>query len=178
MDTYRYDHVRSQWNRELNCDTPIRSLTNHDQITSKRNKSYQNTWNCTNSYLIIKFLQSYTIRCDWPIVMIVTDHALVWMQQYCNNHVLLTASDLIKKKTFSLFPSNIFRSLNFFLRVINPFPHNDAFWQVWETSLLKTLWEKEKLLVQAISPFPTLFSTLSKTEIIIFVTFNLHLIYI
>ena len=39
-------------------------------------------------------------------------------------------------------------------------------------SLLKTLWEKEKLLVQAISPFPTVFSTLSKTEIIIFVTFN------
>ena len=32
---------------------------------------------------------------------------------------------------------------------------------------------KEKLLVQAISPFPTMFSTLSKTEIIIFVTFNL-----
>ena len=42
-----------------------------------------------------------------------------------------------------------------------------------ERSLLKTLWEKEKLLVQAISPFPTIFSTLSKTEIIIFVTFNL-----
>ena len=29
----------------------------------------------------------------------------------------------------------------------NPFPHNDAFWHPWETSLLKTLWEKEKLLV-------------------------------
>ena len=29
----------------------------------------------------------------------------------------------------------------------NPFPHNDAFWSPWETSLLKTLWEKEKLLV-------------------------------
>ena len=42
---------------------------------------------------------------------------------------------------------------------------------MWERSLLKTLWEKEKLLVQAISPFPTMFSTLSKTEIIIFVTF-------
>ena len=43
----------------------------------------------------------------------------------------------------------------------------------WETNLLKTLWEKEKLLVQAISHFPTMFSTLSKTEITIFVTFNL-----
>ena len=32
---------------------------------------------------------------------------------------------------------------------------------------------KGELLVQAISPFPSVFSTLSKTEIIIFVTFNL-----
>ena len=31
--------------------------------------------------------------------------------------------------------------------LINPFPHNDTFWRPWETSLLKTLWEKEKLLV-------------------------------
>ena len=30
---------------------------------------------------------------------------------------------------------------------INPFPHNETFWCPWETSLLKTLWEKEKLLV-------------------------------
>ena len=45
--------------------------------------------------------------------------------------------------------------------------------QVWERSLWKTLWEKEKFLVQAISPFPTMFSTLSKREISIFVTFNL-----
>ena len=29
----------------------------------------------------------------------------------------------------------------------NPFPHNDTFSHPWETSLLKTLWEKEKLLV-------------------------------
>ena len=29
----------------------------------------------------------------------------------------------------------------------NPFPHNNTFWRPWETSLLKTLWEKEKLLV-------------------------------
>ena len=30
---------------------------------------------------------------------------------------------------------------------VNPFPHNDTFWRPWETSLLKTLWEKEELLV-------------------------------
>ena len=30
---------------------------------------------------------------------------------------------------------------------LNPFPHNDNFWRPWETSLLKTLWEKEKLLL-------------------------------
>ena len=40
-------------------------------------------------------------------------------------------------------------------------------------TFLKTLWEKEKLLVQAISPFHTRFSTLSKTEMIIFVTYHL-----
>ena len=40
-------------------------------------------------------------------------------------------------------------------------------------AFLKTLWEKEKLLVQVISPFSTMFSTLSRTEIIIFVIFNL-----
>ena len=56
---------------------------------------------------------------------------------------------------------------------INPFPHNDTFCWVWERSLLKTLWKKEKVLVQTISPFPTMFSTLSYTEITIFVTFNL-----
>ena len=33
------------------------------------------------------------------------------------------------------------------------------------------LWEKEKLHVRAISHFPTMFSTLLKTEIIFFVTF-------
>ena len=40
-----------------------------------------------------------------------------------------------------------------------------------ERRLQKTYLEKEKLLEQAISPFPTMFSTLPKTEIIIFVTF-------
>jgi hypothetical protein len=29
----------------------------------------------------------------------------------------------------------------------NPFPHNDTILRPWETSLLKTPWEKEKLLV-------------------------------
>ena len=33
--------------------------------------------------------------------------------------------------------------------LINPFPHNDTFWCPWETNLLKTLWEKEKLLVMS-----------------------------
>ena len=56
-------------------------LANRYQNASKRNKSYQNAWYRTNLYLIIKFQQSYTIRCDWPIVMIVTDCALVWTQR-------------------------------------------------------------------------------------------------
>ena len=54
-----------------------------------------------------------------------------------------------------------------------PFPHNDTFRRVWKRSLLKTFLVKEKLLGQAFSPLSTMFSTLSKTEIIIFVTFNL-----
>ena len=33
--------------------------------------------------------------------------------------------------------------------LVNPFPHNDTFWRPWETSLLKTLWEKEKLLIRS-----------------------------
>ena len=33
--------------------------------------------------------------------------------------------------------------------VLNPFPHDDTFWCPWETSLLKTLWEKEKLLIMS-----------------------------
>ena len=34
-------------------------------------------------------------------------------------------------------------------KVLNPFPHNDAFWRLWETGLSKTLWEKEKLLIMS-----------------------------
>ena len=37
--------------------------------------------------------------------------------------------------------------LQMFQIKINPLPHNDTFWRPWETSLLKTLWENEKLLV-------------------------------
>ena len=38
------------------------------------------------------------------------------------------------------------KNQGFFLERINPFPHNNTFWRPWETNLLKTLWEKEKLL--------------------------------
>ena len=30
-----------------------------------------------------------------------------------------------------------------------PLPHNETFWRLLETSLLKTLWEKEKLLIMS-----------------------------
>ena len=33
----------------------------------------------------------------------------------------------------------------FFLRSFSPFPNNDTFWHLWETSLLKTLWEKGEI---------------------------------
>ena len=41
----------------------------------------------------------------------------------------------------------------------NPFPHVDAFWRICSRRLLKTLWQKEKLLKWAISPFALMFST-------------------
>ena len=41
------------------------------------------------------------------------------------------------------------------------------------TSLLKTLWEKEKLLVMSISPFPTVIST--RLENILLLSSNLKL---
>ena len=37
--------------------------------------------------------------------------------------------------------------MNIVKLTINPFPYNDTFWRPWETSLLKTLWEKKKLFV-------------------------------
>ena len=48
-----------------------------------------------------------------------------------------------------------------------PFPHNDTFDRSGNQDF-GALQEKEKLLVQAISPLRTMFSALSKTEIIIF----------
>ena len=42
----------------------------------------------------------------------------------------------------------------------NPFPNKPWFLYVYITSLLKILWEKEKLLVAVSFPFPTVFSTL------------------
>ena len=57
---------------------------------------------------------------------------------------------------FSLFPTMFSRGI--FYMVINPFPNKPGFLHVCTTSLLKTLWGKEKLLVKAISPFPTMFS--------------------
>ena len=43
---------------------------------------------------------------------------------------------------------------------INPFPDNPWFLHVCSKSLLKTLWEKKKLLVTSNFSFPTAFSTL------------------
>ena len=48
------------------------------------------------------------------------------------------------------------------MNMFNPLPHNPDFRQPWERKLLKTLWEKEKMLVPAFSlrfqqyflPFP------------------------
>ena len=46
--------------------------------------------------------------------------------------------------------------------MLNPFPKKPWFLHVCNSSLLKTLWEKEKLHLKAISPFPPVFSTRSE----------------
>ena len=54
--------------------------------------------------------------------------------------------------TFSKEKSNHFSHIQIVIMqmvLINSFPYNDTFWRPWETSLLKTLWEKEKLLVKS-----------------------------
>ena len=58
---------------------------------------------------------------------------------------------------------------------INPFPNKPWFLHVCSTSLLKTLWEKEKLLVTSnfsfshsvFNPFGQLFSIFLKFEIVV-----------
>ena len=53
-------------------------------------------------------------------------------------------------KHFLLFPtiiSTLWYISSIIWIILNPFPHNNTFWRPWETSLFKTLWEKEKLLV-------------------------------
>ena len=64
---------------------------------------------------------------------------------------------------------------------VNRLPYNHAFERPWGRSLLKLLWEKEKMLVtgdntgnQHFTTYcPTMFSTLSNIKIIILATFDL-----
>ena len=56
---------------------------------------------------------------------------------------------------------------------IKPFPHNDTFWRPWERSLLKTLWEKEKLLVTSNFSFTHSVFYLIKELPAIFIKFNI-----
>ena len=62
------------------------------------------------------------------------------------------------------------KSYNTVSHLVYLFPYIDTFRHVWERSILKILRERE---LPAFSPFPTMFSTLSQTELIIHVTFIL-----
>ena len=55
----------------------------------------------------------------------------------------------------------------------NPFPNKPWMLRVYSTSLLKTLWEKEKMLVTSIFSFPHSVFYSMKKKIIILATFNL-----
>ena len=65
--------------------------------------------------------------------------------------------------------------------LFNPFPYNDTFWRPWETSLLKTLLEEEKLLVTSnfsfthsvFYPFRELLAIFIKFKIIVCRLFQL-----
>ena len=56
--------------------------------------------------------------------------------------------------------------------MVNPFPNNPWFLRVCSTSLLKTLWEKEKLLITSNFSF---FSTVFSTHLENFPLFSSHL---
>ena len=92
-----------------------------------------------------------------------------------NNLLLIVKEALWERRkswqpAFSFFP-NIFLKA-FFTRSINPFPNKPWFLHVCCTSLLKTQWEKEKMLVTSIFSFSHSVSY-SKRYIIILETFNL-----
>ena len=56
---------------------------------------------------------------------------------------------------------------------LNPFPNNDTFWCPRERSLLKTLWEKEKLLVTSNFSFTHCVFYLLKDLSAIFIKFKI-----
>ena len=71
---------------------------------------------------------------------------MMWLKErkHCGKKVgNISFSHIVSKNFFS------FGSLKVGIvwKRVNPFPHNDTFCRPWETSLLKTMWEKEKLLV-------------------------------
>ena len=90
----------------------------------------------------------------------------------------LVFSKVVKNSDFVVKDSTLYNTILIFMTLIKTTSGNivgkgENTTNQYLRGVLKTLWEKEKLLVQAISPFPTMFFTPSKTEIIIFVTFNL-----
>ena len=64
--------------------------------------------------------------------------------QEVTSHTLITNYKHGQAQTFQVITPSLQHSI--FLCTINPFPHKNTFWRPWETSLLKKLWEKEKLL--------------------------------
>ena len=61
--------------------------------------------------------------------------------------------------------------------LFNSLPNNHDLYQLKQNRLLKTLWEKEQMLVSAFSPFPTMFSTLPKANSSFWVAFYLSSAY-
>ena len=82
------------------------------------------------------------------------------------------------------FPSGWIQN-GFILNLFNPFPHNDTFWSPLEASLLKTLWEKEKLLVTSnfsftysvFYPFREVSAIFIKVKIVVYKLFQFGPVY-
>ena len=116
------------------CNDLSPSLSEHSSFTSYRGKKKVSS--CGMETELCRALGSLlggSIWINWVCIF-------YWMFPSVNFSEFqpLDCRITIKKRHFNLEKLRL---------KVNPFPHYDTFRHPWETSLLKTLWEKEKLLV-------------------------------
>ena len=98
------------------------------------------SWISPLQHVICQYCQyCLTSLKSYHVVRSEKEDSIVWKGENAHYKLFLLCPSCFREP----FPRNS-KALKLF---INPFPHNDTFWRPWETSLLKTLWEKEKSLV-------------------------------